>query len=331
MKTPFILLFSFVTILCSSQSDTLNKYNEKGKKHGFWEQKLDTFLIPTKSGKFSFIGYERYDNGQVLFEFENVDWKKSGRMEFELDSNYSKSTKVLSGTIKYKSKAGVVISTEKYVNGYPVLIESYYLDQNNNQVEKEVIDFSKQYNKEIYSWRYESIRNDKVIESGWFRKGKNGWRIYYEKDSLHPLKYPYIKNYTPPLLALQLGYDFFQTNQIELGALINFSDNYDIKTGSFIGPSLSYKRILDTKTNTIGLGFGFYLPLSLGFDFNYNFNESNHVFGFKPFIGTMLYNIQLLYGYNLFKNKNNNSLNLNHHSLTVRIAIPIKVFKHYLD
>ena len=55
-KTTFFIILSFLfgqDII--SQSDTLNKFNTKGKKTGYWKVLLDEKINPTKINAFKFI------------------------------------------------------------------------------------------------------------------------------------------------------------------------------------------------------------------------------------------------------------------------------------
>ena len=97
-------------------------------------------------------------------------------------------------------------------------------------------------------------------------------------------------------------------------------------TGIF-GPSLSYKRYLEKKINSLNFDVGFYWFITFGVGINYNFTQNgNNLTGFKPFIGLSAYNFQLTYSYNFFSERNNKELQLGHNNISLKFIIPLFKF-----
>ena len=61
-----------------AKKDTLNKYNSKKLKNGYWKVFLDDKVNPTDSLKNAyFYGFELWDNGEYVFKYFNKNWKYS--------------------------------------------------------------------------------------------------------------------------------------------------------------------------------------------------------------------------------------------------------------
>ena len=141
------------------------------------------------------------------------------------------------------------------------------------------------------------------------------------KDSA---KWPYIKNYTPPFIGAIVGYNFLQSQELEIGIMYNVAEAEGLGVGGMFGPSILYRRSIDKNFNSIDFDLGFYTLLTFGAGINYNFNKDESIFGFRPFIGLNLYHIQLTYGFNILNHDKNELIGLNKHNLRIRIVIPLK-------
>lgn len=149
-------------------------------------------------------------------------------------------------------------------------------------------------------------------------------------DSLKlPAKWPYIKNRTPEFIGALVGYNFYADQNFEIGAIMNIADADGVPgavVGSIVGPSLSYKRYLLKNVNSINFDLGIYDYIAIGLGTNYTFSDEGESFwGFKPFIGLSVFHFQLTYGYNFFSEKNNRDMQLGHHNVTLRLAIPLSL------
>lgn len=331
MKHLFLLLTSLFPFILNAQDIPLNSYDDKGKKHGYWKVFLNNQLNEVDSVEYQFIGYEHYIHGQPVFKFYKESRHEKSSFILDKDS-ISTTSKILSGIISIFNKNGFITDKLSFYNGHPMLFESYtYLDDSTNKI-YQTIDFTQKYQNEEGTFLVtEFLQFNSYSEKCWFRNGKHGWNSYCEKDSLNYSKYPYIKHYTPPYIGLVAGYEFLEKPQIELGLFLNISESYGSTTGMYFGSYLSYKRSLEEKINTVNFGLGFYSFFSMNLDLNFNFGMGENFLGFKPGIGTTLFNIQLMYGYNLFNNRKNEILHFNHHSISARFLIPVKKIKYYTD
>ena len=147
---------------------------------------------------------------------------------------------------------------------------------------------------------------------------------YNEED--YKRKYPYAKGYSPSFLGLIGGYNFLKPQEIEIGLAYSFNEGIT-DFGMTSGYQLIYKRSLEREQNAVDLEMGIYGLVSMGIGVNYSFSNDVSAFGFKPFIGTSIYHVQLLYGYNFIRKKKQQWYQLSRHSLSIRYVIPLKANK----
>jgi hypothetical protein len=123
--TRLIIVFLFISLRLASQSDTLNKTNANGKKHGYWLQYLDKYLNAIDSAHHIYTGYELYDNGKALYKFKNFKWRHTHILVLKPDSTYTE--KLVSGSfIWLNPKTNKVIGEEIYFRGHPVSIQEHF-------------------------------------------------------------------------------------------------------------------------------------------------------------------------------------------------------------
>jgi hypothetical protein len=137
-------------------------------------------------------------------------------------------------------------------------------------------------------------------------------------------KWPYFKQRSPEFFGALIGGNFYSDPNIELGVIINAGDFDNIKTGGIFGPSLSYKRYTQKDISSFNFDVGLYFLGALGIGTNYTISDKGESFwGFKTFAGIALYHFQLTYCYNFFSEKNNRDMQLGHHNVSLKLAIPI--------
>ncbi|MCF8370057.1 MAG: hypothetical protein K9H64_00445 [Bacteroidales bacterium] len=137
-------------------------------------------------------------------------------------------------------------------------------------------------------------------------------------------KYPFYGPHVPPYIALQIGYDGFNSSFLEAGLAFNIGHIcVSSSTGAIVGGSTSYKRHFSNNIEGIETEIGFYSVVSMGVNINYTYTEKFSTIGVKPFIGVSLYHFQLLWGYNFFSDKKNGIENLPHSSFKLRYTIPL--------
>jgi hypothetical protein len=225
MRTILILILITLSLKLYSQSELIcNELNEKGKKNGIWMQKVDSKLCPVDSGEFSYIIFERYDNGVAVFKTECIDFIPNLKVIFESDSSYSEEQKILSGKVYYKDNNDVIHLIKEFKNGYP-----FYCEYRFYTYKGEIWTYKDYYNE---TWnnipgtnRFEEFEDSILTMSGWYKNGKRGWARYYEKYYKDKkIFYPYFYS-TPPLWGIVIGNNIINNRQIEIGAVHNISYN----------------------------------------------------------------------------------------------------------
>jgi hypothetical protein len=68
LKISLVLLFISTVLFCQSQTDTLNKYNSKKKKEGYWTFYFDSLFNRCEANNAKYYGYMYYHNGDTKLE-----------------------------------------------------------------------------------------------------------------------------------------------------------------------------------------------------------------------------------------------------------------------
>lgn len=165
-----------------AQNDTLNKFNNKGKKNGYWIKYLDQNVSPVDSINSYFYGYELYDNGTSLFVYNKDWWLKQSKLSYN-DSLPKKGSPILLNGIFswYDNKDSLPSIIETYKNGYPISIEAYHKCQYHLRHRSEFVDFTKRYNNEIGTYYVES-EGFNGMKKYWFRKEQKKWKARQIKE-----------------------------------------------------------------------------------------------------------------------------------------------------
>ena len=175
---PLLLLYA----VSRGQNDTLNKFNSKGKKQGYWLFYFDNKFKPTDSINGEFIVFDFYDNGKSLTFIP-----KFGKIRFDyaLDSlNTDQKTlgkfKVLNGKINFFEKEKEISFEQSFQQGIPLIFKKY-LTYNKYCKNKpvEILDFTKKYNNQQGTFFYE-LRScySETNYKYYFRKGKKKWKAF---------------------------------------------------------------------------------------------------------------------------------------------------------
>jgi hypothetical protein len=326
--TLVLLILASASVCSQNDSITYNQLDEKGKKNGYWICQVDSQLCKTESADYAFQVYEFYDHGNPVLSFSCDKYERKFSSYFFPDSLYNAADKLISGTVYTYNPNGIIYSAINYVAGIQTYMCVNYTMQEGYYFEAF---FTEKWNNQPYSAKAIYSEPYYTDRQAWYGNGPRGWHHYYIQDSLNPIKYPYFKNETPPLIGLLLGYNFIQSRELILGVMWNTSINNGLKTGMMSGPSLNYAYNLDNKIHRFDLDLGLYSPISAGIGANYTFSGSQRIFGFKPFIGTTFYHVQLLYGYNFFGKKNNDIMQIAHHHLQLRAVIPLRRLINYTE
>jgi hypothetical protein len=174
----FLVIFS---ITAYGQLDTLNKFNSKKKKIGYWKQFIDQKGRPTDSINAYFYRIELYDDGKQVFKYYSVKWE--AKMKCTYSGNMPPKGKPIpiNGTLKWYDEQGHVESEQTYSNGSAFCFKSYiYSDKKNPNTStfSEVLYFDRKYNNTPGSYYAEEYgANGKLEKKYWFRKGLKGWSV----------------------------------------------------------------------------------------------------------------------------------------------------------
>jgi len=341
MKYILILIIFGIGSVLNAQSEI--EYNTKA--NNFRAVKLDKNLMPTESETYKFKVFERCDEaGKPAYEYSRGMKELGFKGEYFLYIKKLEDSVLLTGTIyvlkitdefldenmdfienNIEPYEENILRIEIYKNGHPIYIENRELNKHNEIVKVSTFDFLTPCRDKGFSYQVTNKGEDFCFCKEY---GRWSWVPYYESFPVSvDSKYPYFKN-TPALIGLIGSYNLIKNNQIELGVMMNLG-NMEMNYGSTYGYSLSYLRPLDRNLNTIALDMGVYTPVTLGMGLNSNFDDQkNHILGYKLFAGTTFYHTSLIYEYNFFRNKNNTVLDLNHHTLKVKVMIPLfKIWK----
>jgi hypothetical protein len=183
-KIIIVVLSHFISGILFSQSDslsksdTLNKFNVEGRKTGYWKVYLDEHVNPVKSDTSAcFYAYNLYDNGSPVFVFSRTKMKAKSRQVYSDSLPQRGSPKLLAGTFKWYVGNGNEFE-EIYDRGCVQYIRGYSKQGNQEPALIWEYDYTKRYNHTLGSALYTEYSSDGKKKEYWYKKGKNGWRIY---------------------------------------------------------------------------------------------------------------------------------------------------------
>ncbi|MBA3665122.1 MAG: hypothetical protein H0W61_13055 [Bacteroidetes bacterium] len=190
-----IKIWIIITLIISpyffiGQNDSLNKFDDKGKKNGYWTRYLNQYLNPTDSSLSSFIAFEYYDHGQKVYVYRKEKWRTQDSLVYEGILLPVGQPVLITGTFKWYSKQhNTPVVVEDYFHGHPRSFRLFGAGPDKSKLYLvETIDFSRLYNNTPGTNYYE-IHNpyDNTVKKYWYYKGKRKW------DS-HPYRYNFFDN-----------------------------------------------------------------------------------------------------------------------------------------
>lgn len=153
--------------------------------------------------------------------------------------------------------------------------------------------------------------------------GPNADTLEFDTDTI-PFHYPYFGPRIPPWFGIVGGYEGWNTHCWEAGVAFHLAEFHsDFKTGQMVGGMLTYKQSTSGRLKTVELEAGIYTPFSLGLGVNANFYEGSRTIGFRPFVGTSWWHLQVMAGYNFYSKRQSSIAELDHFTLKVRYVIPV--------
>ncbi len=176
-----ILIVLFLTKTLLSQIDTLNKYNSKGKKHGYWKQYLDVNGNPIDSSNSYFFYYSYYNNGDAPIQVFKQK-SNNGKSAYPASKLEKGKPILLNDTLKWYDQVTLKLTQIKIFScGHPIREEyysNYKNNKDNNVVVIEFVDYTKRYNNEVGSFYYKNTSPSSMkYDEYWFRKVKGKWRF----------------------------------------------------------------------------------------------------------------------------------------------------------
>jgi len=153
-------------------------------------------------------------------------------------------------------------------------------------------------------------------------------KVVYDTIAFH---YPYYGKRVPPFLGIVAGYEGYRNNCWEAGIALNMIDTYNPErsNGAIVGFIFTYKQSLENDLKTAEAEAGLYSPFSIGAGFSESFYMGTRTFGFRPFVGTSWYHLQVMLGYNFYSKNRNELAELDNLTVKVRYVLPVvRIFKN---
>lgn len=188
MKTKILLLlllFSGQHLFSQISNDSINRYNSKNKKEGFWKVYLTDYLIETKdSSKAYYYAYDYYINGKLIIWTSSAQYykKKAAKVVSDLPVPKIGNPTLLTGNFKFYYVYGLGLD-EIYKDGLPIVIATCYPNSVGQSIRIEIADFSKKYNNQLGSFLYERYNIDGKLT---YRR----WSYFNKKGKLVTIKDP---------------------------------------------------------------------------------------------------------------------------------------------
>lgn len=175
-----------LSLFAFAQTDSVNRFNNQGKKVGYWKVFLDTLLQETDSLNAYFYGYNLYDNGETVFAYmrRGYLWQKKCRVEYSVPIPKKGSPVLLDGTLKYFDSDSQLVDLEVYKLGKPLFWEAYIFCKYDSihPCFVQTFYFDKLYNNTPGTYYYTEISyhedGTRNVTEYWHRKGKHGWKSY---------------------------------------------------------------------------------------------------------------------------------------------------------
>ena len=190
MKVILIVII-LTPLLLTSQNDTLNKFDLKQKKDGFWTIFLDKYLNPADSQNAFFIAYELYDHGKKLHTYSKVSWRVKDSIVYNNPLPEKGQPVTLNGQFKwYDRKTKQITAEEQYKNGVVEFEkEFHYVKRRGSLIwsTKAIIDYTKTYNNIRGSSYIEQFTNPEVYYGktyirSWYYNKNGKWGSYRIND-----------------------------------------------------------------------------------------------------------------------------------------------------
>lgn len=322
---------------------------------GYKKQFLDRVLCPVDSMSSSYEGYAYYAEGKAVFSF---DCKKNQK-KIAVEAT-SQEGRVLNGTFLIRNAEGILLESHTYAQGHPVKYITYNYGSTTDYYWTETFLFDSLYQNTPGTYFYEAkTSTGELFMQGWFRNGEDGWKVYaldywrgmqivdentyfsVIREIKTDIKYPYYGEIIPPYIGFIAGAEGAAYPSVVAGVAFNaFESYFPRKTGSMIGGALMFRynfpaaapdttgKGLDPETylgNYMGLKaeIGYYSVFSYGLGYDLFFADNHITHAATPFVGTSLYNFQILFSYSLYSWEKNRIGLIRPGRINLRYVIPL--------
>lgn len=171
---------SYAQINLDLKIDTLNNYNNEGKKHGYWIEFLNKRLVPTnKKKKAAYYGICYYENNARIYP----NYGSNVTISYQVITNEVEDMKghpeLLNGHY-YKIQKGDTIESFFFKDGSLQLIKSYYGKKRMHYY----FDYRKKYKGDILSYYLiEYDFDEKIKHSGFFTRIDGRWCFINDNET----------------------------------------------------------------------------------------------------------------------------------------------------
>lgn len=104
MKKTYIFFTTVLIVIglnINAQNDTINQFNGKGQKHGYWKLFFSEKLAPTDSIHAAYFAYEVYDDGQKVMSYRKIRLLAKATLIFSGQAPEVGKPIIIDGTFKY--------------------------------------------------------------------------------------------------------------------------------------------------------------------------------------------------------------------------------------
>lgn len=171
MKKLILLALFTITICNLSIGQELNKYDDKGKKHGKWIRYLDKYWkVVDDSSKAVFYRYTFYDHGLNVHPMGRGG-SEGFKMASTTDTSKQKGIKILDGEYHWYDTKGRLIYIHILKNGVYIFYKEYY---KTGELQT-LFDYTRHAKNQPWSW-YTIVfdKTGKVTYEGYTKKGADG-------------------------------------------------------------------------------------------------------------------------------------------------------------
>jgi hypothetical protein len=175
----FFLLFLILPTFGISQIfyeskawDTLNKFDTKGRKNGYWVAYLNKKIEPVDSTLACYFGFELYQNGKVLFKFNDKKWAKNLILKTDANQSEPGNPIVLNGIFEWYGTDSLIYNEEIYDYGKPSYYRAYHYTKEGVNGFNEILYYDTPYQNELGSFYYEETTENRVLTKEYFCPGR---------------------------------------------------------------------------------------------------------------------------------------------------------------